>query len=782
MPSIVKQYLHEDKDLFPLKYKTPKDKKWTTKEYTRKEILAHQDNLGWRIGKENLIIDVDPRHGGDASLKRLQKDIGFKIEPTVHTPRGGFHCYLSVPDYWQSKKFRKKINDRYPGIDFLSIGAYVLISGCVTEDGGYRWADELFESFVEHDAPESLLELLHYKAKDKSDDDDMGDFEGLIGNSANWDEETVIEFLNKLDSNMDHDTWVKVGQALHDWDPQDGLKLWEDWSKDGETYEKGLTEYKWSSFTSDAGISLGTLIYLAKRSDIHKTNTEINEIVEKIKKIKGPDDSDLKSDIYPKVQKMKLSPIDRDKIASAVSQWYKDNGVKTSISYIRGNLTYVESNLSLIDQPKAPEWCDKYIYVNSHNSFVNKEKLTSEKVESFNLSCGKYVPMSESGTKPSAYKYVSDRGFIEQVDMMMYLPHIDSDVCTHAGLKVLNTFNKFSVPDEAENYTKEGRKAIRKVEEHFRIITGNQEYADILMQYIAHSVQYPGKKILWAPFIQSIEGYGKSFVSSLMRECLGFRNVGIVSSDSLTGKFNLWATGSIISIIEEVRQVGENRYHAHNKMKALITEDYIQIEQKKIDQYQAKNVTNYILFSNHRDALPLTLDDRRYFVIFIPFQSKESFSAYVGKTYEKYFSELFDLLRMNGDEIRKYMLEYPISDEFKNMYQAPNTTYKNLMITTEENSIDGYMETRELIEHGGEYYNKMVISSNELFDDVLFEYPHLELTNMSKNKILKKLGYSLMAKPVFVDGKTRRLWVQNPMSNAEARANLKCGDVYADDI
>ena len=42
--------------------------------------------------------------------------------------------------------------------------------------------------------------------------------------------------LDKLDPSMGNGDWVKVGMALHDWDVNLGLDLWEKWSRGGDNY------------------------------------------------------------------------------------------------------------------------------------------------------------------------------------------------------------------------------------------------------------------------------------------------------------------------------------------------------------------------------------------------------------------------------------------------------------------------------------------------------------------------------------------------------------------
>ena len=39
--------------------------------------------------------------------------------------------------------------------------------------------------------------------------------------------------LAYISANCDHDSWVKIGMALHAWDPVAGFEVWDDWSQTG---------------------------------------------------------------------------------------------------------------------------------------------------------------------------------------------------------------------------------------------------------------------------------------------------------------------------------------------------------------------------------------------------------------------------------------------------------------------------------------------------------------------------------------------------------------------
>jgi Bifunctional DNA primase/polymerase, N-terminal/Primase C terminal 1 (PriCT-1) len=80
-------------------------------------------NIGIATG-DVVVIDIDPRHGGDAALARLEEKHG-KFPPTrrVRTGGGGLHIYLSAPPNVTIKNSTGQLGD---GLDVRGHGGYVV--------------------------------------------------------------------------------------------------------------------------------------------------------------------------------------------------------------------------------------------------------------------------------------------------------------------------------------------------------------------------------------------------------------------------------------------------------------------------------------------------------------------------------------------------------------------------------------------------------------------------------------------------------------------------------
>lgn len=772
---ITKQYLQQGKNLMPLNGKRPIKQNWTELKLSADEILSHNGNKGWILGASDLIIDVDKQNGGLESYAQLVTDLGLDLEPTVNTPSGGFHVYLSIPNGWQGKSFHKTLNAKYEGIDFLTKGSQAVIVGSSTDKGDYEWADDLFGGFVQLPAPDALLLEISYDNERVTDinSDDLGDFTGMFGGkSAHWSEDDVLAMLDKLDPSMPNGEWVKVGQGLHDWSPIEGLEFWENWSKGGDNYTEGETAKRWKSFKLGGGVTLGTLSYMAKKVTYEETHERVNEY---IKQIADSNEKQLEFELMPQISKEIMSRINKEKIVKAIQDRYSTlTGVKMPIGSLRQAITNQQVIVGeVVDESAKPNWCKHWVYVNTHAGFMSSETYTLHKSESFNVENGRYVPMGDSGTKPSASKYVSDGGHVDKVDAMAYLPMINDFICTIDGMRVANSFNPASVPIEALEHTNAGLEAIERIKKHIKFICTTDENAYIFTQWLAHQVQYTGRQILWSPVVQAIQGVGKSFFGELLRACLGDRNVGTVSPTQVTSDFNGWATNVVVNVLEELRVRGHNRFEAVNALKPLITDRMIQINDKGVKQYMTYNTTNYMCFTNYKDSLPLDIDDRRWWVLFVQIESLDDLHLFVGESAVTYFPKLFDAVRKHGAEIRKWLMDYEISAEFMSIKQAPMTDDKLSMIATEDDSFEGLYEVKDIIETGGKYWNKECLCANDLFNQVAFIHPELSIDTKTRNIMLKKLGYGLMPRVIKIDGKTRRWWSKRPMTNDQVRDSLK---------
>lgn len=75
-----------------------------------------------------VVLDVDPRNGGEASFEQLKKEInGYDDTLAVSTGGGGLHIYFKSPP----EGLTTRTNFR-PGLDFIAEGKFVVAPGSIT--------------------------------------------------------------------------------------------------------------------------------------------------------------------------------------------------------------------------------------------------------------------------------------------------------------------------------------------------------------------------------------------------------------------------------------------------------------------------------------------------------------------------------------------------------------------------------------------------------------------------------------------------------------------------
>jgi hypothetical protein len=84
--------------------------------------------------------------------------------------------------------------------------------------------------------------------------------------------------------------------------------------------------------------------------------------------------------------------------------------------------------------------------------------------------------------------------------------------------------------------------------------------------------------------------------------------------ESITQKHNTALQNKRLVLVNEMSSTRDNFRSNFDKIKSYITDDTLLIEPKGRDAYQINNISNFLLFTNHRDAIIVEESDRRYAV------------------------------------------------------------------------------------------------------------------------------------------------------------------------
>jgi hypothetical protein len=205
-------------------------------------------------------------------------------------------------------------------------------------------------------------------------------------------------------------------------------------------------------------------------------------------------------------------------------------------------------------------------------------------------------------------------------------------------------------------------------------ILPTQDDMNILNAYLAHVIKYPGQKIPWAVLIQSERGVGKQLIGKVMKYCVGESYTYEPEAEQLisgASRFNAWMRNKLFIFVDEIR-VGDRRDLLEG-LKKIITDGRIAVESKGVDQEMEDNVANWLFFSNHKDAIPINENERRYCVFYSQLQSARAIEE--GGLTKEYFDRMYDWLENKGgySAIAHWYMNYPV-ESGSLPHRAPKTS------------------------------------------------------------------------------------------------------------
>ncbi|WP_299945317.1 primase-helicase family protein [uncultured Ruegeria sp.] len=322
-----------------------------------------------------------------------------------------------------------------------------------------------------------------------------------------------------------------------------------------------------------------------------------------------------------------------------------------------------------------------WTFLSGDNEFYNPTTGEILGVSAFNLAKLPITPEVQVGNNkdgdPVYKKFQPSKTLIEYesgevVYGTMYRPDQEPGSFFVDGIKYINSYMPASVPKPEQEWRENPSWQVCKA--HIENILGND--ANIICQWMAHNVQKPGKKILWAPVIVGVQGDGKTTIAKMLTAAMGVRNVSPVSPEAMFSDFTSWAEGACVKVLEEIRVLGNNRHDAMNKLKPLITNDTVEVVRKGKDGKQVINVTNYLALTNHMDALALDEGDRRWGVFKTRFEHRQHMLSELD---DAYWQALHDAIDHNPGVIRSWLLDYDISS-FNRVAGPQTNSHKKVMI------------------------------------------------------------------------------------------------------
>lgn len=249
---------------------------WEDDQVENMELMGHLKSFGV-LTNGYLVVDIDPRNGGNEGYEELCKLIDMELQDesgfVVSTGGGGKHIYYKLPDGLRLKAHDK----RFKGVDFKSSG-FVIGCGSFHKSGNFYESDSGSPGEIRQ-APLELIELLSRP--------DKIEYETFKLDGSDFTAKEISEMLDYITCGNEYSQWIDVGMAIHEATDGSGFDLWDSWSSRFSGYDSEVMDYKWHSFGKDGvdeKITAATIVYLATeggwvRSVIFEaTEEEINTL------------------------------------------------------------------------------------------------------------------------------------------------------------------------------------------------------------------------------------------------------------------------------------------------------------------------------------------------------------------------------------------------------------------------------------------------------------------------------------------------------------------------
>ncbi|MBP8921907.1 MAG: PriCT-2 domain-containing protein [Thauera sp.] len=613
-----------------------------------------------------------------------QQFVAYGIHPDTHKPYQWLNGSLEDQELWM-----------LPTIDLDAVAAWVreelpaLIPADWTVKGsasaGAAWDDDPFEAM-----------------KNRHDDVDL---------------EALRWMLDQLPQDYcdDRDSWRNVIFAAHHQfhgtdEELDALELVDEWSSKSVKYVTGVVPAIWENAHEQRTgglVTVGSIKqwlgekwkgYLAQRR-----SADSSAVVAEAgwrERISTADAVTLKGPLAAEIRAAKLEKIDRETLVKHVQRRLAAlEGVSPSIAAVRELLAAPREVVELLDAvpdiddwtSTAPSWARAWAWIRSEARFINRRTKRTITKEAFDTEMQRYVTdlVVQQGEHVTEFK-ASERMFkhwgARAVDAVLYHPAFD-EFFDRDGETFINRYRPElrRSPDAA--WADGGRQMARALERHLALFLPDVRERQLFRAWLAHQYLHPGVKVRWAPLLKGCPGDGKSMFGELLELVLGVDNVKLMNADTIqTSPFSGWVEGQCVTVFEEVKFHGHNRYDVVNKLKPYIANNRVEKHGKGKDPGNIFNVTNYLMLTNHEDAIPIEEGDRRYFVLFSPFRAladmDTALQADFDVTVAEHFEEVFSLVRANPGQLALWLSETEFPAEWDANMSAPMTAAKRVMVAS----------------------------------------------------------------------------------------------------
>jgi hypothetical protein len=598
--------------------KRPLHPAWTTMRYDSKKVVAQciadKRNMGIRPRPDQMIIDIDPRNGGNEGWADLCETLGTDFDPTdfpcVTTGSGGLHLYMAKPP---ELKLRDTI-EGHPGVEFKGAGRQVLAAGCLHPDTGkpYVFTPGHPDINTLPPAPKALLRLIKRAPRPKTANPG--------GHVTNHRLAMSLEGLNPEDF-RDHDEWLQLLFACHHATGGEGRHEFIEWStRDPEYAEHAeIIGRRWDSAHADRddGVTVASLNrHLAKRKR--------NDLLLPTKSAK----KDFAEDGLKFVNEEKGAATgreQRDKRRKEESDSWgaefdesgdPDDPERSEFEGDDNPEMYTLEGMSRLEELNN-EWALaidggtlRIMREQEDRGFEGRKYWTRLHPQDFKTRfCNERLERDTSGLSRNAAETIQlGQAWLEWPGRRSY-DSVFFEPTDKTSDDALNLWKGFALQP-----SKEGKWDLLEQLMFENLCDGNAEHFEYLLNWLTRMIQMPQDVGHVAVVFRGAEGVGKGTLGNATANLIGHTHaIALASPEQITGRFNSHLQQTLFLFADEAIRPGDKAAEA--RLKSLVTEPTIAIEAKGKDIVQAKNYVHLMMASNNLWVIPASVEARRFFML-----------------------------------------------------------------------------------------------------------------------------------------------------------------------
>jgi hypothetical protein len=194
-----------------------------------------QANLGLALRDHLVVIDTDPRNGGDITLDELQTKHGPLPDTALQMTGGGgtHHVYRNATGLKPPGKLGK-------GVDVKGEGGYIVVEPSIHASGtAYAW-----EASSDPTDGAAIAPLPDWVVSGPKGPALQLVSSGMIHAQQAIEIRSALGYINA----DDRDTWIRMGMALHSTGAANAYGLWTEWSQQSDKFDPVDQRRTWNSF------------------------------------------------------------------------------------------------------------------------------------------------------------------------------------------------------------------------------------------------------------------------------------------------------------------------------------------------------------------------------------------------------------------------------------------------------------------------------------------------------------------------------------------------------